>query len=589
MSTKRTEEDVAVSLWSMLTARSRALAVIVVVSVLAAATSLGQPLVVNRLITEVGGSGTASWIILLIALLALSSVLGALQKYLLTRTAERAVLALRRRITERMIRLPMRVYDTSHNADLVTRLSTDTSVVRAVFTGGLVEAAGGGILVIGAIIAMAVIDPYMLVIVVVVAAVGVSAVVLASKRIQTLTLTAQEAVGQIASSMDRALSAIRTVKATRAEQEIEREIDAHAVEAQARGIRIARTEALLSPVSGIVMQASLLVVVGIGGTRVASGVMPLADLVTFILFLFMLIGPLARVFTSLISVRSAQGAIRRINQLVTMPSEDELTVASGDPEAQRGRASEGRDQALVLRNVSFSYDEGRPVLDGISLDVPSGRTTAIVGPSGAGKSTLLALIERFHDPAHGTIRLHGRDIASLARHELRSRIAFVEQDAAVLSGNVRTNLCLGSEGITDAACWDALSDVNLCERFARYDGMDTVLGERGVNLSGGEKQRLALARALLSPAELLLLDEPTSAMDSQNERITQDALKRLSNSRTLVVVAHRLATVQQADQIVVLRDGSVAATGTHDDLLKSSATYQALAWNQFISGQADAA
>ncbi|OFS26642.1 hypothetical protein HMPREF3162_05120 [Brevibacterium sp. HMSC07C04] len=561
-------------------ARTRPLIAVAVLSVLTAATTLAQPLVVNRLITLFGSGHLAGWVALLIALLLLGSILAALQKYLLTRTAEQTVLDLRKRIVRRMIRLPLRVYDTSHSGDLTTRLSADTSMVRAVFTGGAVDAVGSVFLFVGAIIAMATIDPPMLVVVLAVAGTGVAVVILASRRIRSSTVAAQDAVGRLAASMERALFAIRTVKATRAESQLEKGIVADAEEAYDRGLRIARTEALLSPVSGVVVQAALLIVIGIGGMRVASGALSLADLVTFVLFLFMLINPLGRVFTSLVTIRGAQGAMERINRLMGIPIEGEGERPSGG--AVEADGADTRTPHLSVQHVTFSYDDGAPVLDDVSFRLEEGATTAIVGPSGSGKSTLLSLIERFYEPDFGRIELGGEDISTVDRDHLRGRIAYVEQNPVVLSGTVRENLQLGFPTVTEEACQEVLDMVNLRERFERDDGLDTVLGERGVNLSGGEKQRLSLARALLSPAQLLLLDEPTSAMDSGNEEAIQIALKQLGGTRTMIVVAHRLATVQQADQIIVLDEGSVAAVGDHQELLRTSSLYQGLARNQFV-------
>lgn len=577
MSPKARTQGAGVALVPLLRGQRRLIVIVVIFSLLAAGTSLAQPLVVNRLLTVLGEEEVGGWVAVLLALLLLSSVLAALQKYTLTLAAERAVLELRTRISQHMIRLPMRDYDTHHTGDLVTRLSTDTTVVRNVFTGGLVEAVGSAFLFIGAIIAMAVLDPLMLGIVLGVASTGVTVIAVASRRIRTSTLAAQDAVGKLAARMERALFAIRTVKATRAEDEMEDSIVADAVTARDQGIRIARTEAVLSPISGMVIQAALLIVIGVGGTRVASGAMTLADLVTFVLFLFMLVSPLGRVFTSLVTVRSAQGAMTRINRLMEAPSETE-DETSHTP----GCYEPAHTPTLEVADVSFSYEEGEAVLEDVSFRAEPGSTLAIVGPSGSGKSTLLSLIERFYEPDEGRILLDGHNIAGLKRATLREHIAYVEQSPAILSGPLGENLRLGLGEATDSACWEALEKVNLRQRFERAQGLDTVLGERGANLSGGEKQRLALARALLSSARLLLLDEPTSAVDSENEQAIQTALASLGGDRTVIIVAHRLATVQRADRIVVVEDGRVRAVGGHDELLRASDLYRTLARRQFV-------
>jgi ATP-binding cassette subfamily B protein len=215
--------------------------------------------------------------------------------------------------------------------------------------------------------------------------------------------------------------------------------------------------------------------------------------------------------------------------------------------------------------------------------VPRGSTTAIVGPSGAGKTTLLALLERFYEPTCGSIRLEGADVRGLPRAALRRRIGYVEQDAPVLAGTIRENLLLGAPDADDARCLAALASVNLLDRIEQHaDGLDTVVGDEGVGLSGGERQRLAIARALVTDAPLLLLDEPTASLDGRNERAMREAIRTAAVGRTVLIVAHRLATVADADQIVVLEAGRVVATGTHAELLDSSPLYRELARHQLL-------
>lgn len=224
------------------------------------------------------------------------------------------------------------------------------------------------------------------------------------------------------------------------------------------------------------------------------------------------------------------------------------------------------------------------VLDGVTFAADAGRTTALVGPSGAGKSTILALIERLHDPRHGVVRVGGADVRDLDRAELRSHIAYVEQTVPILAGTIRSNLTLGLGDVADDRCRDALAAVNLLDRIdAHDDGLDATVGDRGIGLSGGERQRLAIARALLADRPILLLDEPTASLDSRNERALQEAIGTASRRRTVIIVAHRLATVADADQIVVVDAGRVRAAGTHAELMESSALYRDLARDQLLS------
>ncbi|MFB9776981.1 ABC transporter ATP-binding protein [Brevibacterium otitidis] len=552
-------------------------------SVVGALLSLGQPLVVNHLIESISaGTGTASlttWIAGLVLLVIGAAVVDAGAQLLVTRTAESAIRRLRSTIVLRVLRLPMRVLDRQRSGDLVTRVGSDATLVREMFTGGLVDVFGGLLLFVGAIAAMVWIDPVMLAIVLGIGGTAVIVVIAASAKIQTLTLQAQNAVGELSAQLDRAISAVRTIRAANAEQRVGADMDAMADRAYYRGVRIARIEAMLGPVSGLTLQVAFLAVLGIGGMRVATGAISVADLVSFILFLFLIAAPLGQAFSAITTVRAALGAFERIHATVSLPLEGEQ-----DPPHPAGCTHElGPRNEISAHAVGFAYEPGRPVLTDVSFSIADGSTTAIVGPSGSGKSTLLALLERFYDPDSGVLSIDGTDITSVSRQQLRTRIGYVEQQPPALAGTVRENLLLGAPAATDEECASVLAAVRLTDRFDAAEGLDTQLGERGVNLSGGQRQRLALARTLLADPGILLLDEPTASVDSLTEEVIQDAIARHSHNRTTVIVAHRLSTVTAADQILVLADGQIEAAGTHTELLETSSLYRDLADRQLLT------
>ena len=400
--------------------------------------------------------------------------------------------------------------------------------------------------------------------------------------------------GGSARASQRALGAIRTVRASNATDRETAAIEKDARGAWEMGIQVAKISALVVPIAGIALQVSLLVVLGVGGFRVASGAITIANLVAFIFFLFMLIMPLGQAFGAITSVNQALGALGRIQEIVTLPSEAELDGAI-EP-----AAPVPSDAAISFHDVVFTYpdaarapgsadgDEGvarkdLTVLHGVSFDAPRGQRTALVGPSGAGKSTILALIERFYDPTSGIVRLGGVDIRGLDREALRAQIGYVEQDAPVLAGSLRDNLTLGAPHATDEECIRVLHDVNLTEVLERNEnGLDAAVGEEGVMLSGGERQRLAIARTLLAAPPILLLDESTSSLDGLNEQLLREAIDAVAENRTLIVIAHRLSTVVDSDQIVVLDHGRVVGTGTHSELVKSTPLYRELAKHQLL-------
>jgi ABC-type multidrug transport system fused ATPase/permease subunit len=442
---------------------------------------------------------------------------------------------------------------------------------------------------------------------VLVIAVSIVSVVLLSGRVRVVSRKQQEKVGDLAASVERAISAIRTVRASNATEREIVTIEKDAQGAWAMGIQVAKISALVVPIAGIALQVSLLVVLGVGGFRVASGAIEIASLVAFILFLFMMIGPLGSAFGALNSVNQALGALGRIQEIIELPSESQNDSALADAAA----ADIATEAAITFENVEFSYPEGAKkdevakvvaevvstspialpeervqdltVLRGVSFAAGRGKRTALVGPSGAGKSTILALIERFYDPTAGVVRLGGIDVRALDREALRSQIGYVEQDAPVLAGTIRQNLLLGAPEATDEECVEVLRSVNLMEVLERNDlGLDAAVGEDGVMLSGGERQRLAIARTLLAAPPILLLDESTSSLDGLNEQMLREAIDAVAQNRTLIVIAHRLSTVVDSDQIVVLEHGRVVGVGTHSELVVSTPLYKELAKHQLL-------
>ena len=589
----------------------KVLSVVIVLSVLGAAASLAQPLLVSQVIALVqDGKSLSGLVWLLVGLVVVSGLISGYQHYLLQRTGEGVVLSSRRRLVSRMLNLPISEFDLRRTGDLVSRVGSDTTLLRAVLTQGLVEAIGGSLTFVGALVAMAIIDPVLLLLTVLVIAVSVVTVVTLSGRIRIVSRKAQERVGDLAASVERAVSAVRTVRAAGA---TEREVEAvqqDAVAAWQMGINVAKISALVVPIAGIALQVSFLVVLGVGGFRVASGAITVANLVAFILFLFLMIMPLGQAFGAITSVNQALGALGRIQEIIELPSEadgDAAGVALALPPVP----SEG---AISFDDVHFGYPDGAKkdeaakliaealaaagpnaatdgavapqdltVLRGVSFSAKRGQRTALVGPSGAGKSTILALIERFYDPTAGAVRVDGVDIRSLDRTELRAQIGYVEQDAPVLAGTIRQNLLLGSPDASDEDCIRVLHDVNLTEVLERGDqGLDAAVGEDGVMLSGGERQRLAIARTLLAAPPILLLDESTSSLDGLNEQLLREAIDAVAENRTLIVIAHRLSTVVDSDQIVVLDHGRVVGTGTHSELVKSTPLYKELAKHQLL-------
>jgi ATP-binding cassette subfamily B protein len=324
------------------------------------------------------------------------------------------------------------------------------------------------------------------------------------------------------------------------------------------------------------------VVLWIGAWDVRSGTTSVGELVQFVIYSVMVAGSTAALSEIWGEVQRAAGATERLIELLnTIDTVDDPVVPKAVPDMRTGR--------IEFDNVTFHYPS-RPntaALEGVTLTVEPGETVALVGPSGAGKSTIMQLLLRFFDPQSGAIRLGGVDLRDLKRSDFRQMIALVPQDSVILADTARENIRFGRLDASDAEVEDAARAAAAHDFLtALPDGYESPVGERGVLLSGGQKQRIAIARAILRNAPILLLDEATSALDAESERLVQDAVDKLAEDRTTLIIAHRLATVKKADRIVVFDEGRIVAEGTHDDLVSAGGLYARLAKLQFTEGMA---
>ena len=546
--------------------------------VFGAGISLAQPLVVGQVITAVQHKGDLGPIVfLLVAVILGSAVTGGFMYYVLAKAGEGVVFSARQKLAHRLLKLPIHEYDLRRTGDLVSRVGSDTTLLRAVLTQGLVDAVGGILIFVGSMVAMAIIDPLLLGLTLLMVIIAIASISVTARQVRSATTKAQQRVREMSAAVDRALSAVRTIRAARAEQRESQSIVKDATEAFKQGVKIARINAMITPIAGLAMNGAFIVVLGVGGYRVATGTTSVASLITFILLMFQMIRPLGQAFGAYSSVQSGLGALARIQEILDVPLEE--------TEAEARNAAKPvavNDIALEFDGVSFGYaapaateenpnPESREVLDKVSFTIKRGSRVALVGPSGSGKSTIFSLIERFYEPSSGQILMDGQAVTTLSRGSLRSQIGYVEQDAPVLAGSLRANLMIGSPDATDEQLTAVLAEVNLTEVLERDKrGLDAEVGENGIMLSGGERQRLAIARALLSAPPILLLDESTSSLDGLNEQRMREAIDSVAKNRTLLVIAHRLSTVVDSDQIIVLEHGKVIGVGTHSQLVEST-------------------
>ncbi|MFK8844146.1 ABC transporter ATP-binding protein [Streptomyces sp. Ac-502] len=491
---------------------------------------------------------------------------------------------MRHGLVARLLRLEMKEYDRHRSGDLISRVTTDTTLLREVVSQALVDLVTGALAAVGAVVLMALIDPLLLLLIA--ATVSLAAVIVAAllKGIRAASERLQNAIGAIAADLERALGALPMVRVHRAEEREGQRIGARVESAYGAGVRTAKLASVMSPAVELAVQGSFLIVLVIGGMRVSGQANSLGDLVAFLLYASYLVMPLSSVFRAVGLIQRGMGAYRRIEQALSLPAEPSrpLSAAAG---VRKPTATAGTDRppALALRDIGFGYDPHRPVLRGVSLTVPRQRQVALVGRSGAGKSTIFALVARFYEPDTGTLLFDGQPAAELSRGECRARIAVVDQNTHVVHGSLRDNITYAVPDADESEIRRVVELAQLEDVVRRLPGgLSGVLGERGSTLSAGERQRIALARALLARPAILLLDEPTSHLDAVNEAALTTVMRDVSAECALLVIAHRLSTVRYADRIVVLSGGRAIASGRHEELLAESPVYRTLAAGQML-------
>ncbi len=518
-----------------------------------------------------------------VALLALVLVAAALLQaggsYLLGRAAESVVLGARQRLVSRLLRLPVAAVDRLSPGELLSRVISDTTLLRSVSGFGLVQIVNAVLAIGGAVVLMGLLDPVLLAVTAAVLALNGVAVLVVVPRIRRATERSQAAVAGMGASLERSLGAFRTVKASGAEQQEIGTARRAAGRAWRRGVEVAGWTAVMEASAGLAVQASFLAVLGVGGARVAGGDLPVSSLIAFLLYLLLLSEPLTALVTGFGQVQAGLAAVSRISELHGLPPEPD--VAGVPP-----RRPPAAPAAVSFSGVWFRYpgrSGGRWVHRDLTFAVPAGGLTAIVGPSGTGKTTIFTLLERFHEPQRGRIAVDGVDVRRWPLTDLRAALGYVEQDAPILAGTLADNLRLGAPDATDEAIAAVIRLTRLDELVGRLpEGRDTAVGHRGGTLSGGERQRLAIARALLRRPRILLLDEATSQLDAANEVALRDVVAEIGRTTTVLLVAHRLSSVVSADRILVLDDGRVRAAGTHAELLAGDELYRRLAAGQLV-------
>lgn len=553
--------------------------------ILTAGLSLTLPLAVRRVVDNFRISESALLNQYFMAALVIAALLATgtgLRYALVTRLGERVVSDIRKAVFDRVIGMSPAFFEKIMTGEVLSRITTDTTLIQSVLGSSVSIALRNLLIFIGGMILMLLTSAKLTGLVLLIVPAVIVPIMVLGRRLRGISRENQDWIAASSGNAGEALGAVQTVQAFTHEIASRAQFSKMTETAFDVSVKRIQTRAYLTVIVIFLVFSGIVGVLWMGANDVRAGLMSEGTLIQFVIYAVLVAGSVAALSEIWSELQRAAGATERLIELLN------ATDTVKDPRAAKSLASPVRGE-ITFDAVSFAYPSrpGVQALDAVSLTVQPGETVAFVGPSGAGKTTIIQMIQRFYDPDSGAILLDGVALTDLQRSDFRQHLAMVPQDPVIFATSARENIRFGRPGASDAEV-EAAAAAAAAHDFisALPEGYDSFVGERGVMLSGGQKQRIAIARAILRDAPVLLLDEATSALDAESERLVQAAVDELSQSRTTLIVAHRLATVKKADRIVVMEEGRVVATGTHDALVAEDGLYARLARLQFTDGLA---
>ena len=560
------------------------LTIALVLGIVVSGLSLLQPLLIGSIVNSVSSGLDFRLVVLSACCLLFAALLSAFEQYLLERIGEMMVFKIRNDVAARVVGARLATIKSVQTGDLASALGADTAQLRGILSQGVIEVVVQSLTLLGALFMMFSVDWILSAVVVVAVLLLLFSGILMGSRTRPAAEAVQESVGQMSASFSRVLGGIRTVKAFVGEQSFLVSIQKAAELARVNGLRVARLKAVVSGFMQSAIQIILFVVVGLGAIRVASGSLTIGDLTSFIMYVMLVFTPAAMLGGVVTSISEGVGAYSRVARFRAWPQE--LSCVFGKHES----SPPDNNLEVSLNNIYLSYpidakessrSEEHALID-VSISVESGSFVALVGRSGAGKSSIFNVLEGFYLPQEGSVFVDKISLGSVPMHQWRKNFALIDQDAPVFAGSVKDNLKFVNPGASDEELNIALGQARVYIG-GRMASLSMTLGEGGTGLSGGERQRLALARAFLSDAPIILLDEATSSLDSITEQEVHEALFKLRRDKTVIVIAHRLATISSADNIYVIDEGRIVAEGNHFELLRDCNLYRELVKSQAIA------
>lgn len=552
--------------------------------VLTACISLILPLAVRRV---VDGFQTSSSLLLdgyfsaALAIALLLAIGTGLRYYLVTKLGERVVADIRKAVFERMIHMSPAFFEKIMTGEVLSRITTDTTLILSVIGSSISVALRNVMILFGGMILLLFTSAKLTGLVLLVVPVVIVPIVVLGRRLRKLSRENQDWIASSSGSASEALLSAQTIQAFTAETMQSKLFSDVTEKSYASAHTRVKTRAMMTVIVITLIFFGVVGVLWVGARDVRTGGMSIGELVQFVIYAIMVAGAAGALSEIWGELQRAAGATERLVDLLS------ATDPVKDIENPATLALPVKGE-ITFEDVQFAYPS-RPnasALDGVSFTVNAGETIALVGPSGAGKSTIIQLLQRFYDPQSGRITIDGVPVDTMERAAFRSHIALVPQDPVIFAASAADNIRFGRPDATDAEVIAAAKAAAAHDFLnALPEGYDSYVGERGIMLSGGQKQRVAIARAILRDAPILLLDEATSALDSESEQLVQKAVEDMAKTRTTLIVAHRLATVKNADRIFVFEDGKIVATGTHDALVADGGLYARLARLQFTDGE----